>query len=112
MAYLGEPPMFSPTVPMSLWEAVAETFSKEFADSYLWGASLLNGKLTPHTTMAWSRLNDQGAFRAIMKALKYDLEKPDRFPGVPARDSIKVAYPEYFSDDKPRRGHRRGVEQW
>lgn len=98
MAYRGERPNLPPTVPLVLWEAVAETFSKEFADSYLWGASLDGGKLRPHTRMAWSRLNDQRAFLAILKELRYELVKPDYFPGDPARMSVWQMYPDRFRD--------------
>ena len=69
------------TVPQGLYDALADGVSQEFADSYLFGATLDGRVLTPRTECGWSRMTDRYDCRAVLKRLGIDLVRPTPFPG-------------------------------
>lgn len=69
------------SMPLLLWQAVADAVRPTFADSYLARAVVVGRELWPKTTIAYLRLSrDPGAARAI-KNLGYVLRRPDRNAG-------------------------------
>lgn len=67
------------TVPYDLWEKVAAVASPEYADSYLSGAELHEGRLLPRTQTAWERLKDNWPVKELFRREKITLIKPPLF---------------------------------
>ncbi len=91
------------TVPDSLHAGISDACGEDFADSYLWGARLSNGRLMPHTLTAFHRLSQSHNAMKALASLNIGLDRPEPFPGRPARMSITEAYPDYFPSFKPRK---------
>jgi hypothetical protein len=67
------------TVPYDLWEKVAAVTSPEYADSYLSGAEVHEGRLLPRTQMAWERLKESWPVREVFRQEQITLIKPPPF---------------------------------
>lgn len=87
-------------------------YGQPFADSYLWGARLVEGRLWPHTVHAWRKLEQSAGVGVVLSELGYTLQRPDPFPGNPPRMSIRDVHSERFSAESPRRRSRPGAEDW
>lgn len=62
-------PKLMVTVPYELYDAVQEATNEAFADSYLSGAIVQDGRLIPRTQMAWARISESPwALKAIRDA--------------------------------------------
>lgn len=97
-------PTWPITVPQELYDAVAETVDEPYADSYLWGALLHDGKLTPRTVTAWERLKLNRAVMDAMRRLGVEMLKPKPFgsPGGSQRSGTEVS-PELAPSARGRR---------
>lgn len=88
-------PVFKLTVPMSLWREMAKEVSPAFADSYLYGAKLSNGRLTPRTVTGYEKLR-MPSLKGLFERLSVKLIKP-----VPFQDggqlSVREIMPHMFS---------------
>ena len=69
-------PQLPLTVPLDLWEAMAMATSPEYADSYLSGAEVHNGRLLPRTKIGWTRLRDNGAAMHALRRNNITLIEP------------------------------------
>jgi hypothetical protein len=69
-------PSLALTVDRDFWEKMAVATSVEYADSYLSGAELYNGRLLPRTVTAWERLKDSWAARKVLSDAGVSLIKP------------------------------------
>lgn len=67
------------TVEFEFYAAVASVTSEAFADSYLSGAELHQGRLLPRTHKAWERLNESWAARTAIRAANVRLIEPPHF---------------------------------
>lgn len=84
------------TVPDDVYNAVERASSSEFADSYLWGASVLsNGVLTLRTQTAYHAIMGQNAVREAIERLGLRIEKPSPFPGDGSRLCVATDLPGY-----------------
>lgn len=70
------------TVSQDLYDATCEVADQPFADSYLFGATQRADKLTPRTVTAFLKMQDNRAFRDLLKHLGVTLVRPDPFPGA------------------------------
>ncbi len=82
-------PNFLVTVPRSLYEAVCDGVGQPFADSYLTGAVLHEGKLWPRTLTGWQKMRDVGNFMRLLSELEIKLMKPEPYPGNGDRLTIE-----------------------
>ncbi len=64
------------TVDYDFWQSMALETSPEFADSYLSGAEVFEGRLLPRTVTAWERLKDTWAATNLLDSRKIKLVKP------------------------------------
>jgi len=67
------------TVDYEFYHAVASVTSEAFADSYLSGAELHQGRLLPRTHKAWERLSESWAAKDAMRKAKVTLIEPPYF---------------------------------
>lgn len=67
------------TVPESLWLATYDACGPDFADSYLYGASLVGSALTPRTLTAFRRMRETRDFTNLLKELGINLVQPPPF---------------------------------
>lgn len=72
---------FRLSVPDEFYQSVCLVCEKPFADSYLYGARIIGGKLWPRTQIGWERLRGSKGFMDLMKDLGIELAKPTPFPG-------------------------------
>lgn len=72
-------PAWPITVPQNLYDAISNKLGEPFADSYLWGAKLRNGRLLPRTQTAWSVLSSNFTAKGVLADMKIALEKPAPF---------------------------------
>lgn len=77
-------PAFPLTVPRDFYNAVADVAGAPFADSYLWGADLYDGKLLPRTQIGWERISERTEVMDVLAKLKVTLVKPPLYRGPPA----------------------------
>lgn len=105
-------PAFPLTVSTELWEAFAETFSPEFADSWLWGARVIGDKLLPRTRTGYRKLNDvcfqskrkngqSSAGGKVMADFKLTLMEPPLFQDSGQKSAMEILPDLYF--DAPRK---------
>ena len=78
------------TVDRDFYNAIAMATRESFADSYLSGADLYQGKLLPVTHIAWERLLENQAAMAVMARMGVKLVEPPyydpaRFEQLPRR---------------------------
>ncbi|WP_332657344.1 hypothetical protein [Brevundimonas sp.] len=78
------------TVDLAFYEAIARATSEPFADSYLHGATLEDGKLLPRTQTAWSRLDSSWAAKGAMRRMGVVLLKPPPFIAAAAPASERA----------------------
>lgn len=99
-------PAFRVTVPMGLYDAMVAETSPSFADSYLFGASLVNNVLAPRTVTAWEKLRDNWGAQVVLKAQNIALKKPEPF-GAPGgsqmRDEAEPSGEEFLKSVRLRR---------
>ena len=67
------------TVSYDLWEKVAAVTCPEYADSYLSGAEVHEGRLLPRTQTAWERLKDSYPVRELFRKEQIVMIKPPLF---------------------------------
>jgi hypothetical protein len=84
-------PKWQPTVPRALYELVADLRGEPFADSYLWGATVMDKRITPRTVTAWLALNTNAS--GLLSKAGYALMRPVPFgdPGASRMTSDEVA---------------------
>lgn len=81
-------PAFPMDVPDAVYEAVANASTPEFADSYLYGATVQpGGKLTMRTLTGYNAMRDKGSVMAALSRLGLTMEKPTPYPGDGTRRS-------------------------
>jgi hypothetical protein len=80
------------TVPQDFYDAVCEACDQPFADSYLFGATLVRSHLTPRTVTAWTEDARPQRFHAAPEALNIVLDKPPLWPGDGSRLSHKDCF--------------------
>jgi len=85
-------PRFRLSVPESLWIAVADVISPEFADSYLFGADLTGTVLEPRTLTGYRMMRDRGDFMALLGRMKFTLKEPKPWK----RDGEKLSSEECY----------------
>ena len=78
-------PKLALTVPLALWEGLAETTSIAYADSYLSGAVLRGNVLTPKTVTAYERLKFRAETATLLQRLGIELTCPVLASGSPSR---------------------------
>lgn len=64
------------TVPRDLYDAVHAATYEAFADSYLSGAIVEDGRLIPRTQVAWSRISENPRAMQALREAKITLIKP------------------------------------
>lgn len=101
-------PAWPVTVSQALYDEVANDHEEPFADSYLWGATLIGDKLTPRTVTAWERLNRQ-ARKALSRA-GVTLVKPEPFAS--RRGGSQRSWTEVAPEAAPTRKRRPGYDTW
>jgi hypothetical protein len=69
-------PAFPVSVPMEFYQEVAGACGEPFADSYLFQASLRDGKLLPRTQTAYYALERDHRVRSVLRDRKITLLKP------------------------------------
>jgi hypothetical protein len=79
-------PKLTMTVPPEVYEAVQKVCGDAFADSYLSGAVVSEGRLLPRTQLAWSRIYNNRHAHGALRSLKVELVKPPAFD--PAIDRL------------------------
>lgn len=79
------------TVPMRLWQAVAEATYPAFADSYLSGADHIGQRITAHTTIAYDRMVRNHKVMAAFQVEDFALVKPLPFGHHDRPDSFMAA---------------------
>lgn len=67
------------TVDYDFYLAVAHGTSEAFADSYLSGAELHEGRLLPRTQTAWERLKESYGAKEAMRKHQVTMIKPPLF---------------------------------
>lgn len=70
---------FRVTVDHDFWTAVTAACGAPFAESYLYGAYLASGELTPRTVTGWSLMRENRDFTDLLGKLKIRLKKPEPF---------------------------------
>lgn len=83
-------------VPEDFYLAVVEACGGPFADSYLWGGRLINGRFLPRTLTGWEKLTDSGAFQRVLADRKTTLVKPPPYAGPPAWKILGYPDPDEF----------------
>lgn len=79
-------PKLPVTVPPELYDAVKAVCTEPFADSYLSGAVVVEGRLLPRTQMAWERLSQNPAAKGVLRRQKITLVPPPPFD--PSNDRL------------------------
>lgn len=69
------------TVPYEVYDAVKAAAGEPFADSYLSGAVVDDGRLLPRTQIAWERLMQHRGAMAALRQLKLFVVKPPLYDG-------------------------------
>lgn len=82
---------FKLSVPQVLYDDVCDACGQEFADSYLYGASLDGSALSPRTLTGYERMRERSEFRHLLGQLNLKLVKPTPFPGNGDRWTAKEA---------------------
>lgn len=77
-------PAFPVSVPMEFWKEIATVCGEPYADSYLYGAALHDGKLLPRTQTAWERLKAEHRVREVLAERGITLLKPPPFTNADA----------------------------
>jgi hypothetical protein len=93
-------PAFELTVPTEFYRVVANVSGEDFADSYLWGATLSGKVLMLRTLTAYNAI--MGA-SAVLRAIHDDgvkIEKPSPWPGDGSRMSVANDLPGYIPAKK------------
>lgn len=67
------------TVARDFWDRMADVCGGAYADSYLSGAFLRDGKLLPKTVTAWERLKDNAGAMHVVSSWPAALVKPPLF---------------------------------
>lgn len=70
-------PKFQTSVTLDLWEAVMSVTSAGFADSYLYGAMVMDGTLEPRTLIAYDILLRDKGVRNVLNHFGLVLRKPE-----------------------------------
>lgn len=70
------------TVPLETYDAVRGQCGEAFADSYLSGAVVAEGRLIPRTQIAWKRLMENRGAMAALRSMKTALVKPPLYDGA------------------------------
>lgn len=65
------------TVPPEIHQAMENQCGEAYADSYLSGAIVSEGRLLPYTGVAWQRLKDNAGAVSVLKAKRLTLVKPE-----------------------------------
>jgi hypothetical protein len=69
-------PKLPVTVPLEVYGSVKAICGEPFADSYLSGAVIEDGRLIPRTQIAWERLCQSHGAKAALRQHKVSLVKP------------------------------------
>lgn len=77
------------TVPAFLFDAMTKATSRDFAQSYLFGAEIVGRRLTPRTRIAWERLSRNPDAVDVLESLDLSLAKPELF-GSPRGSTIQL----------------------
>lgn len=67
------------TVPHEFYHAMACACGEPYADSYLSGAVVDEGRLLPRTQVAWRRLTENWTAQKVLRDQKVRLVKPPLF---------------------------------
>lgn len=67
------------TVPRDLYDAVHNATYEAFADSYLSGALVEDGRLIPRTQMAWTRITENPRAMFAIRGAGLILIKPQPY---------------------------------
>lgn len=67
---------FRLTVPQDFFDLVSEAAGQPFADSYLYGAQIAGGKLTPRTACGFGLMRENRDFMNFLATQNLALAKP------------------------------------
>lgn len=84
-------PKFRLTVTEALYQATCEAVDQPFAESYLFGSTVVGAYLTPRTLTGYEKMRGRLEFMRLLKRLNLTLVRPEPWPGDGTRMAANEA---------------------